>query len=59
MALFNRKNIRKENTSCCNGNYDAESMAKSDTAKSAGAGVKVLGSGCASVINLKRQQKQL
>lgn len=46
MSLFGRRKRNKENTSCCNGNYDAESMAKSDTAKSEGAGVKVLGSGC-------------
>lgn len=57
MALFNRKNRRKENTSCCNGNYDAESMAKSDTAKSAGAGVKVLGSGCAKCNQLEAATK--
>jgi|SRR5699024_9345212 len=46
MSLFSRKNKRKENASCCNGNCHAESMEKADTAKSEGAGVKVLGSGC-------------
>lgn len=57
MALFNRKNRRKENTSCCNGNVDAESMAKADTAKSLGAGVKVLGSGCAKCNQLEAATK--
>lgn len=46
MSLFNRKNKKKENSSCCNGNFDAESMLKADDSKSDGAGVKVLGSGC-------------
>ena len=46
MSLFSRRNKKKENSSCCNGNFDAESMLKADAAKSNGAGVKVLGSGC-------------
>lgn len=57
MALFNRKNRRKENTSCCNGNFDAESMTKADTDQSAGAGVKVLGSGCAKCNQLEAATK--
>lgn len=48
MALFGKKNKKEETISCCcGGNCDAESMAKAETAKSEGAGVKVLGSGCA------------
>ena len=48
MALFgkNRK-AEKEAACCCGGNCDAESMAKAESAKTAGASVKVLGSGCA------------
>ena len=48
MALFGKKNKNEKATSCCcGGNCDAESMAKAETAKAEGAGVKVLGSGCA------------
>jgi len=47
MSLFGNKNKKEETTSCCcGGNCDAESMAKAETVKSEGIGVKVLGSGC-------------
>jgi hypothetical protein len=39
--------IKEETTSCCGGNCDAESMAKAEHAKTEGASVKILGSGCA------------
>ena len=45
MSLFKKKKV--ETTSCCGGNFDAESMAKAACAKTEGASVKVLGSGCA------------
>lgn len=46
MSLFKKK---KEETAscCCGGNCTAESMAKAESAKAEGAGVKILGSGCA------------
>lgn len=48
MALFGRKNKKKETTSCCcGGNCDPETMEKAEAAKSEGASVKILGSGCA------------
>ncbi|MDD2362117.1 MAG: thioredoxin family protein [Oscillospiraceae bacterium] len=47
MALFGKKNKEAKTTSCCCGNCDAESMAKAETAKTEGAGIKVLGTGCA------------
>ena len=48
MAWFSKKNKKKETSSgCCNCNYDTESMAKAEKAKTKGARVKVLGSGCA------------
>jgi small redox-active disulfide protein 2 len=48
MALFGKKNKEEKTTSCCcGGNCDAESMAKAESAKTEGASVKVLGSGCA------------
>ncbi len=46
MALFGNKNKKVEATSCCCGSCDAQSMAKAESAKKAGASVKVLGSGC-------------
>lgn len=48
MALFGKKDKDEKTTSCCcGGNCNAESMAKAESAKTEGAGVKVLGSGCA------------
>ena len=48
MALFGKKNKEEKTTSCCcGGNCDSESMAKAETAKTEGAGIKVLGTGCA------------
>lgn len=43
MSLFGKK---KETDSCCCGNCSAESMSKAENAKSTGARVKILGSGC-------------
>lgn len=58
MALFNfgKKN---EGTSgnCCCGNCDSESMLKAETAKNAGASVKVLGSGCTKCNQLEAATK--
>ncbi|WP_041272757.1 thioredoxin family protein [Desulfitobacterium hafniense] len=58
MALFGKKNKKEETTSCCcGGNCDAESMEKAENAKSEGAGVKVLGSGCAKCNQLEEATK--
>lgn len=58
MALFGKKNKKEESTSCCcGGNCDAESMEKAETAKSEGAGVKVLGSGCTKCNQLEEATK--
>ena len=58
MALFGKKNKKEKATSCCcNGNCDAESMAKAENAKTEGAGVKVLGSGCAKCNQLEAATK--
>lgn len=57
MALFGNKNKKAETSSCCcGGNCDAESMAKAESAKT-GAGVKVLGSGCAKCNQLEAATK--
>ncbi|KXL52847.1 hypothetical protein CLNEO_18700 [Anaerotignum neopropionicum] len=58
MALFGKKNKKEETTSCsCGGNCGAESMAKTETTNSEGAGVKVLGSGCAKCNQLEDATK--
>lgn len=58
MALFGKKNKKQETSSCCcGGNCDAESMLKAETANSEGAGVKVLGSGCAKCNQLEEATK--
>lgn len=45
MGLFGKKKV--ENTSCCCGeSYTPENMEKAKAAKSEGASVKILGSGC-------------
>ena len=56
MSLFRKK---KEETSscCCGGNCDAESMTKAENAKTEGASVKVLGSGCAKCNQLEAATK--
>lgn len=46
MALFRKKNKKAENSCGCCGNCDAKSMEKAEDAKTKGASVKVLGSGC-------------
>lgn len=43
MGLFKKK----ESTCCCGAGCDCESMEKAERAKSEGASVKILGSGCA------------
>jgi len=50
MALFGKRKEKEETSSCgcgCAGNCDSESMEQAETAKTEGASVKVLGSGCA------------
>lgn len=59
MALFNfgKKNKTKASSCCCGGNCDADSMAKAESAKTGGASVKVLGSGCAKCNQLEAATK--
>ena len=47
MALFGKRKEKEETTGCCCGSCDCESMEQAEKAKSEGARVKVLGSGCA------------
>ncbi|MEN6313616.1 MAG: thioredoxin family protein [Clostridiaceae bacterium] len=58
MAMFGKKNKNEATSSCCcGGKCDAESMAKAESAKTEGAGVKVLGSGCAKCNQLEAATK--
>lgn len=59
MALFGKKNKKEESSGCCcGGNCDTESMTIAEKAKSEGAGVKVLGSGCAKCNQLEAATKE-
>ena len=55
MSLFGKKT--KETSCCCGGNCDAKSMAKAENAKTEGASVKILGSGCAKCNQLEAAAK--
>lgn len=47
MSLFVKKVKKEKSSSCCCGDIGEESLARAEDAKSKGASVKVLGSGCA------------
>ncbi len=55
MALFGKK---KETESCCCSSCGPDSMAEAETAKAQGAGVKILGSGCAKCNALEAAAKE-
>ena len=54
MSIFKKK----KDEPCCCGNCDAQSMAKAEQAKTEGAGVKVLGSGCAKCNRLEQLTRE-
>ena len=56
MRLFGKKKEESKGC-CCGGNCDAETMAKAESAKTEGASVKVLGSGCAKCNQLEAATK--
>lgn len=56
MSLFGKK--KEETSCCCGGNCNAESMTKAEEAKTEGANVKVLGSGCAKCNQLEAATKE-
>lgn len=47
MALFGRKKKEETASCCCGGNCTPENMEKAEGAKTEGAAIKILGSGCA------------
>lgn len=57
MGLFGKKKAEQE-TPCCCGNCDEDSMARAEEAKTSGASVKVLGSGCAKCNALEAAVKE-
>ena len=57
MGLFRKK--KEETTSCCcGGSFTPENMEKAETAKSEGASVKILGSGCAKCNQLEAATRE-
>lgn len=59
MSLFGKKDKKEEATSCsCGGSCTAENGEKTQGAKAGGAGVKVLGSGCAKCNQLEAATKE-
>ncbi len=58
MALFGKKKKDETASCCCGGSCDAESMAKAETAKTGGASVKILGTGCAKCNALEAATKE-
>lgn len=58
MALFGKKKKEETASCCCGGNCDAESMTKAETAKTQGASVKILGTGCAKCNALEAAAKE-
>ena len=57
MALFVKITKKEETKSCCCGSCDTESMAKAENAKTDGARIKVLGSGCTKCNQLEEATK--
>lgn len=47
MSFFEKNSKKEETACCCGGNCSAENRLKAEHAKDGGAGVKILGSGCA------------
>lgn len=57
MGLFGKKREETKSGCCCEGNCNAETMAQAQTAKSEGASIKVLGSGCSKCNQLESATK--
>ena len=57
MSLFGKKKEESKGC-CCGGNCDAETMEKAQMAKTEGAAVKILGSGCKKCNELEANTRQ-
>lgn len=53
MGLFGRKKKEETTSCCCGGNCTPENMEKAESAKTEGAAIKILGSGCAKCSQLE------
>ena len=58
MGLFAKATKKEENSCCCGGNCNSETMAKAESAKIEGASIKILGSGCAKCQSLEAATKE-
>ena len=58
MGLFGKKKKEKTTSCCCGGNCTPENMAKAENAKTEGASVKILGSGCAKCNQLEAATRE-
>ena len=57
MGLFAKATKKEENSCCCGGNCNSETMAKAESAKIEGTSIKILGSGCAKCNQLEAATK--
>ncbi len=57
MGLFRKKEV-EPTSCCCGGNDTPENMEKAETAKSEGASIKILGSGCAKCDQLETATRE-
>ena len=58
MALFGKKKEKKAASCCCGGIGTPENMEKAEIAKTEGASVKILGSGCAKCNQLEASTRE-
>ena len=58
MGLFSKKKKEEKQTCCCGGSCDDTTMQSSQAAKTEGASVKILGSGCSKCNQLEAATKQ-
>ena len=58
MGLFGKKKKEKTTSCCCGGNCTPENMAQAENAKTEGASVKILGSGCAKCNQLEAATRE-
>lgn len=57
MSLFNKKKDESKSGCCCGGNCNDETMAVAEQAKTSGAPIKILGSGCPNCNKLEASVK--
>ncbi len=58
MGLFGKRKKEEEKNCCCGGNCDESTMKNAEAAKTEGASVKILGSGCSKCNHLEAATKE-